>query len=119
MKEFLKNFAIIFVVVVPFLFVMFRSVETAWTPMQRTEGSGTQEVGESDLVLPSGGDGVITAQMIPVYDMGVSGMTDADKLALINNILVDAFGYFDELDDSQVWKGVAVCISNIVDYKGE
>ena len=118
MKEFLKNFAIISVVVALFLFVMFRSVETAWTPMRRTEGNGAQAVGEADLVLPSGGESVITAQMIPVYDMGVSGMTDADKLALISEILTDAFKYFGELDDSQVWKGVAVCIDNIVEYKG-
>lgn len=121
MKEFLKNFAIISAVVVPFLFVMFRNVETVWEPIEKTGGSGTQAVGESDLVLPGGGVEVAMASERDSveYDTTTeSGVSDAEKLALIDAILADAFEYFGELDDSQVWKGVAMCIDNIVEFGG-
>ena len=32
------------------------SVETIYEPVLKADGSGTQEVGESDLVIPGGGD---------------------------------------------------------------
>ena len=116
MKEFLKNFAIICVVAAPFLFVMFRSVDTVWEPIEKTGGSGTQAVGESDLVLPGGGEDMATAQRIPVS--ADNGMTDAEKLAFIDTFLDDAFEYFWELDDANLWKGVAICVSDIVNFGG-
>lgn len=119
MKEFLKNFAIIFVVVVPFLFAMFHSVETIWEPIEKTGGSGTQAVGESDLVLPGGGEDMATAQTLPtIKTEEVNSMTDAEKVALIDEMLTDAFRYFEDADDSQVWKSVAVCIDNVVKFGG-
>lgn len=86
------------------------SVETVWTPMSKTDGRGTQEIGESDLVLPGGGDALVTTQEIT--------MTDAEKLASIDAFLDDAFKYYGDLDDSAVWKGVAIVISDIVKFGG-
>lgn len=119
MNQFLKNFAIVSVVVVSFLILMFHSVETAWEPIEKTGGSGTQTVGESDLVLPSGSEVEAIRPEQTIYDMEVRGMTDAEKVALIDAMLTDAFRYFEDVDDSQVWKSVAVCIDNVVKFGGE
>ena len=119
MKEFLINLAIASVVAATFLFVMFRNVETEWKPIEKTGGSGTQAVGESDLVLPGGGVEVAMAQEQTVYDMEVSGMTDAEKLALIDKMLESAFDNFWDVDDAQAWKCVAVAINDVVEFGGD
>ena len=116
MKEFLINLAIASVVAAAFLFVMFRKVDTVWKPIEKTDSSGTQAVGESDLVLPGGGENMATVQKIP--GAVVNTMTDAEKLAFIDTFLDDAFEYFWELDDANVWKGVAICVSDIVNFGG-
>lgn len=95
-------------------------VGTAWEPMRKTGGSGTQAVGESDLVLPGGGEEVAAAQELPVYDMeGENGMTDAEKLALIDLMLADAMETYWDKEDAQVWKGVALCIGSVLNFGGE
>ena len=118
MKEFLKNFFIICVVVTAFLFVTFRSVETVWEPIQKTGGSGTQAVGESGSVLPGGGVEMAWAQEQTIYDMEVNGMTDAEKLALIDEMLADAMEHFWDTGDAQAWKAVAMCIGDVLGVGG-
>ena len=95
-------------------------VGTAWEPMRKTGGSGTQAVGESDLVLPGGGEEVAAAQELPVYDMeGENGMTDAEKLALIDLMLADAMESFWSEENADAWKAVALCIGSVLNFGGE
>lgn len=119
MKEFLINLAINIVVVATFLFVMFRSVETVWEPIEKTGGSGTQAVGESDLVLPGGGVEVAWAQEPTTIDMEeVNGMTDAEKLALIDMMLADAAENFYNKENTDAWQAVALCIGSVLEFGG-
>lgn len=118
MKEFLKNVLIISVVVGAFLFVTFRNVETIWEPMRRTGGSGTQAVGESDLVLPGGGVEVAMAQELPTNKTEEeNGMTDAEKLALIDKMLADAFEYSISCKEP-IYEGVLLAINAVVEFGG-
>lgn len=101
------------------IIILCSCTESEWTPIQKTGGEGTQEIGESDLVLPGGGMEVSTVPELPVYTMTEnSGMSDAEKLELIDEVLTDAVEYFWDVDDTQVWKGVAVVISNIIEFGG-
>ena len=119
MKSFLKNLAIISVVVATFLFLTFRSIETVWEPIEKTGGEGTQAVGESDLVLPGGGEDMATAQDPTVYSaIPDSGMTETEKLELIDAMLTDAFAYFGDLEDTQAWEILAVCINSVLNFGG-
>lgn len=95
-------------------------VGTAWEPMRKTGGSGTQAVGESDLVLPGGGEEVAAAaQELPVYDMeGENGMTDAEKLALIKRIVSSSIENFWDEEDTEIWKGVVSCIDDVLTFGG-
>ena len=102
------------------IIVLCSCTETIWEPTHKTGGSGTQAVGESDLVLPGAGAEVATAQeLVVVATTFPTGMTDAEKLALIDTILDDAFEHFWDMDDTQVWKGVALAVADVVDFGGE
>lgn len=119
MKEFIKNFVIVCVVTIPFLFFTFRNVETVWEPMSKTDGSGTQAVGESDLVLPGGGVEVAMAQELPTNNTEVeNGMTDAEKLALIDMMLADATENFYNKENTDAWQAVALCIGSVLEFGG-
>lgn len=95
-------------------------VETIYEPVQKTGGSsGTQSVGESDLVLPGGGEDMATVQDIPVYNVTAdSGMTEMEKLELIDAMLTDAFAYFGDLEETQAWEVLAVCINSVLNFGG-
>ena len=101
------------------IIVICSSVETVWEPMRKTGGEGTQAVGESDLVLPGGGVEVAMAQESTVYSTEeVNGMSDAEKLALIEKMLADATGTFLITQDAGVWQGVVMCINSVLEFGG-
>ena len=47
------------------------------------------------------------------------GMTEYEKLELVNAMLVDASEHFGELEGTQAGEAVAVCIHSVLTYGGE